>query len=122
MSLLKETRSYKEAIYLLHNSTPSTNVEQKNLLLSEIDLLNASNTPEEAMQLANEILLKLPNDADVLYLRAISATKLKKFDIAESDLKNILEQNPNIASALNALGYTVSFSKERLPEAIGYLR
>ncbi|HQZ87538.1 MAG TPA: tetratricopeptide repeat protein [Gammaproteobacteria bacterium] len=121
IALLKETQSYKEAIYLIHNSNPSTFEEQKQLLLMEIDLLNESKTPDEAMQLANDILIKLPLDEDVLYSRAVTAIKLKKWEMAETDLKQILKQNPNNANALNALGYALSFNNHRHGEALEFI-
>ncbi len=103
VTLLKKTQSYQEAITLLHNSTPITFEEQKQLLLTEIELLNANKDSEEALQLANDILAKLPNDEDVLLMRAITATNLEQWDIAENDLKQIIHQNPNNTNALNAL-------------------
>ncbi len=121
IALLKETQSYKEAIYLIHNSNPSTFEEQKQLLLMEIDLLNESKASDEAMQLANDILIKIPLDEDVLYSRAVTAIKLKKWDTAETDLKQILKQNPNNANALNALGYALSFNNRRFDEALVYI-
>ena len=119
--LLKQKKEYADAIYLLHNSTPITLEEQKQLLLAEMDILNASQRHEDTLELANEILTKIPDDPDVLYMRAITATKVKKWDIAELDLKKILKQNPNNANALNALGFTLSFQKERIQEALQHI-
>jgi tetratricopeptide (TPR) repeat protein len=121
IALLREKRSYQEAIYLIHNSNPSTFEEQKQLLLLEIDLLNASKASDEALQLVNDILIKLPHDEDILYSRSVTAIKLKKWNIAETDLKQILKQNPNNANALNALGYVLSFDNHRRNEALDYI-
>jgi len=104
VKLLKAKQSYKEAITLLHNSNPETLEEQKQLLIKEIDLLSANKETEEAMQLAEEILPKLPDDTEVLYIHAITAAKLKQWTIAENDLRKMLKLNPNDANALNALG------------------
>lgn len=121
VELLKKVHSYQEAIYLIHNSTPNTFEEQKQLLMLEIELLNASKKSDEAMQLANDILVKLPSDQDILFSRAVTATKLKKWKMAEIDLKQILKENPNNANALNALGYILTFDNQRLNEAINYI-
>lgn len=121
-ALLKTQKLYKDAIDLLHSSTPSTIEEQKQLIIAEIDLLNASQSLEDAMKMANELLPKLPTDQDVLFIHAVTAAKLKNLDIAETDLRNILKQNPNNAKALNALGYILSFNKNRLEEALQYLK
>ncbi len=122
ITLLKKNKDYQEAIYLIHNSSPNTPEEQKYLLLSEIELLNSNRQSEDALQLANEILPVLPNDQDILYTRALTAIKLKKWEIAEQDLKKIIDENPNNASALNALGYALSFHQGRLKEALNYLQ
>jgi tetratricopeptide (TPR) repeat protein len=122
VELLKVKKAYKDAIYLLHNSSPSTLGEQKQLLLAEIDLLTLSKQTEEAFELANDILVKLPDDEEVLFVHATTASKLAKWETAERDLKKILKQNPNNANALNALGYILSFQKDRLQESLGYLQ
>lgn len=103
VTLLTKIQSYKEAIYLLHNSFPTTLTEQKHILLMEIDVLNASNAAEDAMQLADQILPKLPEDTDILYAHALTAIKLKQWDIAKRDLQNILKQNPHHTNALKLL-------------------
>ena len=36
------------------------------------------------------------------------ADKIDRFDILESDLLSIIENDPNNATALNALGYTLA--------------
>lgn len=120
-NIYKKQKNYKDAIHLLHSASPSSVEEQKQLLLTEIDILNTSKSYEEAMELANDLLSKLPGDAEVLYIHAIIATQQKKWDTAESNLKKILKQNPNNANALNALGHTLSFNKDRLEEALNYL-
>lgn len=122
VALLKTLKAYKEAISVIHNSTPNTVEEQKQLILAEIDVLNSSQSSEEAMTLANEVLPKLPDDPDILFSHAMTAAKLKKWEIAENDLKKIIKQNPNNANALNALGYTLSFNKNRLDEALKYIQ
>jgi tetratricopeptide (TPR) repeat protein len=119
--LLKTNRAYQEGIYLLRNSAPTSIEEQKYILLTEVDLLNASKQSEDAMQLISDILTKLPNDIDTLFMHAITAIKLKSWEIAESDLKKILKQNPNNANALNSLGYVLSFDKKRSNEALNYV-
>lgn len=121
IGLLKEMRSYREAIDLIHNSSPATFEEQKQLLITEIDLLNANKESDEAMQLVSDILIKLPFDQDILYSRAITAIKLKKWEIAETDLKQMLKENSNNANALNALGYVLSFNHQRFDEALEYI-
>lgn len=112
VSLLKQTRAFDEAIELLQNGSPTSTEEQKYLLLTEIDLLNLSKKHDEAFQLVNDIIPKLPTDPDVLFSHAITAIKLKKWEIAENDLKQILKQNPNHTSASNILGCVLALKTD----------
>ena len=50
------------------------------------------------------------------------AEKIDRFDILESDLMSIIENDPNNATALNALGYTLADRGERLEEAYNYIK
>ena len=50
------------------------------------------------------------------------AEKIDRFDILESDLMSIIENDPNNAAALNALGYTLADRGERLEEAYNYIK
>lgn len=119
--LLKSTKEYEQAIHILHDSSPTTTEEQKQLLLAEIDILVAKKQLIDAMAMADEVLAKIPTDEDMLLAHSLVAIKLKQLSIAEKDLKNILQQNPNNAEALNTLGYILSNQKDRMEEAKQYL-
>ena len=58
----------------------------------------------------------------LLYNRAIYAAELGKVDMAERDLKRVLQKNPDNADALNALGYTLADQTQRFDEAYGYIQ
>jgi tetratricopeptide (TPR) repeat protein len=121
VQLLKINKMYPEAIQVLHSASPTTIDEQKQLLLSEVDILSSSKQLDEAYSLIDEILGKLPEDVDVLFSHGIVATKLKKWPVAENDLKTLLKIDPNAADAMNALGYLLSLQKDRYDEAKQYL-
>ncbi len=114
--LLKSEKKYDKAIQVLHDSNATTTEEQKQLLLSEVDVYVAQNQLQEAITLLDGILDKLPNDEDTLLAHSIVSAKMKRFDVAEKDLKSILQQNPNNTDALNAMGYIMLQSK-RIEEA-----
>jgi Flp pilus assembly protein TadD len=57
----------------------------------------------------------------LLYTRALVAENLNRMDVVEADLKLILEQDPDDANALNALGYTLANRTDRYQEAEKYL-
>jgi Flp pilus assembly protein TadD len=52
-----------------------------------------------------------------LYSHALLAAELGWVDIAESDLRLIISEQPENAAALNALGYTLADQTERYEEA-----
>jgi tetratricopeptide (TPR) repeat protein len=64
----------------------------------------------------------MPDDTSLRYARALIAEKADKLDLAEKDLRMIIEREPSNAQALNALGYTLADRTERLEEALGYIQ
>ena len=62
-----------------------------------------------------------PDNADLLYSRAILLEQDGKADAAVKDLGAILEHKPDDAEALNALGYTLTLHTTRYSEAHGYI-
>lgn len=121
VALLKKNEQFDDAVSLLHESSPSTVDEQKQILFAEIEVLMAAQKFDEAMTLADELLPKLPEDPDMLFIHSLTAAKVKNWSAAESDLKQILRQNPNNANALNAMGYVLISQNKRLEEASRYL-
>jgi tetratricopeptide (TPR) repeat protein len=73
---------------------------------------------EAAFDLYKEALQAYPNDFELLYGRAMTADALDRIDVLEQDLRTILEADPNNASALNALGYTLADKTDRYQEAL----
>ena len=69
-----------------------------------------------------DALLQNPDDSDLLYARALTAEKVDRLDITESDLLKVLSTEPENANALNALGYTLADRTGRLQEALEYIR
>lgn len=94
---------------------------QVRLFLVEGQVLGEARQYEEAMKLYNEALLLYPGDADLLYARALMAEKVDRLDVLEADLRAILERDPDNATALNALGYTLADRTDRYQEAFGYI-
>lgn len=104
VALLKNDQKYADAIRLLHDASPTTFEDQKQLLLIELDILVASKQMEDANNLANTLLEKLPEDVDILLVHSTIASKQKNWKIAENDLKTILEIDPNNTTAAAHLG------------------
>ncbi|EXF44795.1 TPR domain-containing protein [Pseudomonas sp. BAY1663] len=88
------------------------------LYLIEIEALSEHNRTEQAWQLAEQALEEFPDDLNLLYTRAMLAEKRGDLAQLESDLRFIIEREPDNAMALNALGYTLADRTDRHDEAL----
>jgi tetratricopeptide (TPR) repeat protein len=85
--------------------------------IAEGEMLIASGDAKAALQMYDEALAEEPGNHDLLYGRSLAYERLSRVDDAERDLRNILEQAPDDARALNALGYMLTVHTDRLAEA-----
>lgn len=88
------------------------------LLRIEIEMLSQERDYHTALQLVNEALQQQPDQADLLYTRAMLAERTDNLEQMERDLRSLIEQNPDNADALNALGYALADRTERWNEAL----
>ncbi len=112
---LEQGRSY------LRELETQNDDERVQLYLAEAELLNNAGKHQQAMEVHNQALQQFQGNAELLYARGITAEKLNQLDIMEQDFKRILQQNPDDAHALNALGYTLVDRTERLQEGFNYI-
>lgn len=92
------------------------------LYLAEGELLLNARDYEEAYRLYNLALEQMPDNSKLLYARALVAEKLDRLDETLADLQRIVDNEPNNAEALNALGYTLVDATDRIDEGFGYIR
>jgi tetratricopeptide (TPR) repeat protein len=90
--------------------------------LTEARLLQEQGARDEALAVYETALSSHPDDADLLYSRALYAAELKRVDWVERDLGRVLKTDPDNADALNALGYTLTELTQRYDEAYDYIR
>ena len=57
------------------------------------------------------------DEENIALMRGAMYEKLKRFDLAETEFKKVLDSNPNNAGALNYLGYMLADRNTRLQEA-----
>jgi len=105
----------------LQSVRAKTKREKSLLIQAEGELLTGQNRYDDAMTVYNDALDD-QYDADILYSRAMLAEKMNRLDILETDLKQIIENEPDNAQALNALGYTLADRTDRYEEAYGYIK
>ncbi|MCP3674954.1 MAG: tetratricopeptide repeat protein [Gammaproteobacteria bacterium] len=89
--------------------------EQKQLILSVASMLQGFGTTNLAIELLNTHIEN--NDTDFLYMRALIAADIGEIEHAESDLRLIIEIDPEHNDAINALGYTLADANIKLAEA-----
>ena len=91
------------------------------LIQAECEILIEEKRFEEALDVFNKAIQE-QSHPDLLYSRAMLAEKINRFDILETDLVSIIVKDPDNATALNALGYTLADRGERLDDAYDYIK
>lgn len=94
------------------------NENQQAYFLMEVDILNRSGEYDASLKVLNSALKAYQDSTDLRYSRAMVAEKLGNLDQLEQDLSHIISLEPDNATALNALGYTLADRTSRLDEAL----
>ena len=115
-AIAKQGRLDEARAYLKRVATDNPGDEAQ-LTVAEAQLLREANRNQEAFQVLSEGLQKQPEQPELLYDYALTAEKLERFDVLESNLRKLIEVRPDHAHAYNALGYSFAERNTRLPEA-----
>jgi tetratricopeptide (TPR) repeat protein len=108
---LDEARAYLKRIEAENEG------EQVQLIVAEAQLLREANRARDAYDMLGQALKKDPDQPELLYDYALTAEKLERFDVLESNLRKLIQVRPDHAHAYNALGYSFAERNLRLPEA-----
>jgi len=96
----------------------TANPEQQSLIvIANAQMLRDVKQYETALDTLSEGLKVQPDSTELLYDRAMTAEKLNRLDLLETDLRRIIVLKPDHAYAYNALGYTLAERNVRLSEA-----
>lgn len=90
--------------------------------LLEAELLREAGRAEEAVDVLSAALRERPGSIRLLYNRALGAVVIGDIDLAEQDLRRIIQIDGENAMALNALGYTLTDRTDRHGEAYRLIR
>lgn len=122
--LLGTSGQFDEAILQLDNMLKGSLSDSSvvRIYIARGGILRSAGRYDEAMETYNTALDIVPGNSDLLYARALAAEKVGRIDILEADIKVILENEPDNAHALNALGFTLADQTDRYSEALGYLQ
>ncbi len=120
-SLLAENGQLDDAVDRIRRLRDANPRQAENFWLLEVNLLLDEGQQQEALSTATEALEEHPDSLQIRYARAMLYDTLDRPADAEADLKQIVEQDPENAVALNALGYILTTRTDRLREARGYI-
>jgi tetratricopeptide (TPR) repeat protein len=84
----------------------------------EADILAQAGHEKAAMGVLDEALVEIPDNASLRYARAMLNEKQNDLNSMERELRAILATEPDNATALNALGYTLADRTTRYEEAL----
>jgi tetratricopeptide (TPR) repeat protein len=121
-SILAKQGDIEAAREYLQNTTADTLDVELRLYLAEGQILREAREYGEAYKLYSVALQQMPDNTQLLYARALTAEKLDRLDVTIKDLQTIIEQEPNNAEALNALGYSLVDATDRIDEGINYIK
>lgn len=116
-NVLAKQGKLEEGRALLREGAAGSQQQRIQLVIAEAQLLRESNRNREAFELLGGALEKDPDQPELLYDHALTAEKLERLDILESNLRKLIQARPDHAHAHNALGYSLADRNERLPEA-----
>jgi len=120
-SLLAENGQLEDAIDRIRRLREANPRHAENFWLLEVNLLLDQEQQQEALSTATEALEEYPDNIEIRYARAMLYDGIGQPADAEADLKQIIDQEPENAVALNALGYILTTRTDRLREARGYI-
>ncbi|KPK03608.1 MAG: hypothetical protein AMJ64_15290 [Betaproteobacteria bacterium SG8_39] len=108
---LDEARSYLRRIVVKDDQ------QKVQILVAEAQILREANRVDEAFNILGQALAQNPDEPDLLYDHALTAEKLERFDVLETNLRKLIAVRPDHAHAYNALGYSFAERNTRLGEA-----
>lgn len=115
--ILSQLDRVAEARSLLNNLGRQLPQLSRRLAVAEATLLSDREAFDDALTVLDSELQEEPGHADLLYTRSLVHEKRKRIDLAEADLRAMIQQDADDARAMNALGYMLTVHTTRYAEA-----
>lgn len=96
--------------------------QREQLYTLESELLTRAGLLNQSLSLLNQALEELPDSTSLRYSRSMLSEQVDDLEQMEADLRSILDREPDNATALNALGYTLTDRTDRHLEAYQLIR
>ena len=117
-NVIARTQTVDKAIEKLDALENLTTEQQIIIIQSQAALLAKAKRNQEAFDLLGKAVKNLPNTPELVYDYALSAERMQKTDIMETELRKVIAAKPDFAAAYNALGYSFADRNIKLDEAI----
>ena len=91
------------------------------LLRAEGEILYRSQRYEAAVELLESAVAAYPRDEELRYAYALALEQAGNLAGAETQLRQLISENPDNAAAHNALGYMLTVNDERLDQAEAFI-
>lgn len=111
-----------EASTVLDRLTPEDDEQRVDIVRAKCEILIDGGRLDQAMATYDAELQDGAFHSELLYARAMLADKMGAIEVLERDLRTIIEQEPENAQALNALGYTLADRTARYEEALELIK
>lgn len=115
MSKNSESDKALQRLVILEKAFPE---QQKYLALAKTQVLIDSKQFDQALIMLDKSLLANEKDIDLLYARALVASKLGNVSVVEQDLAQVLSTKPNHVESLNILAFTLASYTDRFDDAL----
>ncbi len=115
--LMADSGEVEEGIMHLERFAAGQPKHTVDMALGQGEILIDAGQQDRALTLYDDVLAAYPDDIRVQYSRAFLLEDMDRVDDALHQLRLILARNPNDASALNALGYTLADRTDQIEEA-----
>lgn len=120
-ALLAEEGELDSALADIQGLRQANPEQAENFWLLEVNLLLDQEKQSLALETATEALASFPDNVRIRYARAMLYDSMDATGKAEQDLRLIIEDDPDNAVALNALGYILTTRTDRLDEARSFI-
>ena len=101
----------------LHRIEPRSDDDRIQVIQVEAQLLRDAKAWHDTFDMLSKAVKQYPDSYELLYDRAMSAERIDRIDVLETDLRQVIKMKPEYAHAYNALGYTLAEKTDRLAEA-----
>lgn len=116
--ILANSEAIEEAVQHLETLAEKHPEQAIDLRLLAANTLTRHGELERSHTMLTGLVEQHPDNEDLLYARSLLNEKRQDLTAAESDLRHILSIDPDNASALNALGYSLTVHTDRFAEAL----